>query len=324
MSAQTVSRVINNKAEVSPETRKRVLRIIEEMGYQTNALARGLATRETKTIGLVIPDIMNPYFTGITRGVEDAANQRGYNVILCNSDEKPEKEITYLRLLQSKQVDGIIVCSSRLEDERLSSSLSRSKRVVLVNREPVNTQMGSVMVDNQGGAAAAVSHLIDLGHARIGYLNGRPTSNSTNARLSGYKETLRRIGLAQDPELVVDDSPDINGGHRAAIRLLRLKKPPTAMLCFNDLMAVGALRACLSLGRAVPDQMSVVGLDGIQVSEVVTPPLTTIRVPQYDTGRQAMEALAKLLADESLTLPKVVVPTELVVRSSTGPCPNHA
>ena len=325
VSRQTVSRAINDLGEISPQTRARVLRIAEEMGYRPSGIARGLATQRTRTLGLVIPDVANPFFSDVARGAEHVAYTGEYNVFLCNTNEDPKRELAVLRSLEEKRVDGVVLCSSRLDDDELRRIVARHPAVVLVNRrlEPggERTGVGSVTIDDVAGGRIVTRHLLDSGHRAVGFLAGPPASHSGRWRAEGYRAALATAGLAVHPAWTVPCPASVDGGHQAARDLLISHPELTALFCYNDLVAVGALRACADLGRRVPGDVAIAGFDDIMLAALVTPPLTTCRVPRYELGVQAMRLLLNQIdgcPDEAGQHPcdAIVLRPELVVRAS--------
>jgi LacI family transcriptional regulator len=331
VSRQTVSRAINDLGEISPRTRARVLRIAEEMGYRPSSIARGLATRRTRTLGLVIPDVANPFFSDVARGAEHEGYAGGYNVFLCNTDEDPERELAVLRSLEEKRVDGVVLCSSRLDDDELRQVVARQSAVVLVNRrlEPARVEngVGTVMLDDVAGGRMATQHLVDSGHRAVGFLAGPPASRSGRSRAEGYRAACAAADLPYSPAWTVPCPADVDGGHQAARDLLTTHPELTALFCYNDLVAVGALRACAGLGRQVPDDLALVGFDDIMLAALVTPPLTTCHVPRYELGVQAMRLLLNQIGGcpdkanqgpevEQSPCAEIVLRPELVVRAS--------
>ena len=320
VSLMTVSRVVNDKGDVSPATRQRVQAVIERLGYRPSGIARGLVTRRTHTLGLVMLDVANPFFSDVARGAEHVAYAEGYNVFLCNTDEDPERELAVLQSLEEKRVDGVVLCSSRLNDRELRAAMARHPAIVLVNRclEPTNgeNKVGVVMLDDEAGGRMATQHLLDSGHRAVGFLAGPPASRSGRQRAKGYHAAMAAAGLPNNPVWVRHCSPVVEGGQEAARELLTSHPELTALFCYNDLVAVGALQACADLGRAVPDDLAVVGFDDIPLAALVTPPLTTCHVSRYELGDQAM----RLLLDQIRGCPEgckeVVLRPELVVRAS--------
>jgi len=316
VSLMTVSRAINAKGEINPQTRARVLRVAEEMGYRPSNIARGLATRRTHTLGLVIPDVANPFFSDVARGAEHVAYAAGYNVFLCNTDEDPQRESAVLQSLEEKRVDGIVLCSSRLDDGELRTVVDRHPAVVLVNRELENAGAGVVLVDDETGGRAVAQHLLQAGHKAVGLLAGPPASRSGHQRARGYRAALAAAGLPYRPDWVRDCSPVVESGQAVASALLAAHPELTALECYNDLVAVGALQACADLGRRVPDDVAVAGFDDIVLAALVTPPLTTCRVPRYELGAQAMRLLLEQIGGCPQGHRKIVLRPDLVVRAS--------
>lgn len=320
VSMMTVSRVINNKGDVSPATRQRVLGAIERLGYRPSGIARGLATRHTGTLGLVVPDVANPFFAEVARGVEQVAYAEGYNVFLCNTDEDPERELDVLGSLEEKRVDGVVLCSSRLESEDIQLVIGAHPAVTLVNRRAadVGQSVGAVLVDDVAGGRMTTKHLLSRGHCAIGFLSGPSGSRSGQGRLQGYRETLADAGTVASPAWVRDCPPVADAGREAALRLLTQAPELTALLCYNDLVAVGALRACAESGRRVPEDLAVVGFDDIPLAALVTPSLTTCRVPRHELGVRAVQLLLRQIQG-GLPDPEeleVVLQPKLVVRAS--------
>jgi LacI family transcriptional regulator len=315
VSTQTVSRVLNGKGEIRPETRQMVLDVIERMGYRPNALARSLVTNRTGTIGLIVPDIGNPFFAEVVRGVEDTARIHGFTVLLCNTDQMPERELSAFLAIEDKWVDGIILCASRLPDDQLTTLAKRRQGVVLVSHEPVDGVVGSVRADDECGTIEATRHLLARGRKRITFLAGKPGGPSHRARLRGFQGAVNGADLEpSDPRTKFCISTPA-GGYQAAREVLRERPDLEALLCFNDLVAIGALRACIEAGVRVPEDVHVVGFDDNVLASMVQPQLTTVRRPKHEIGSRAMELLIAHL--NGVEHPRdVVLPAELVVRAS--------
>ena len=320
VSLMTVSRVINNKGDVSSETRQRVLEIIANLGYRPSAIARSLATKETSTIGLVVPDVSNAFFAEITQGVEHLAYSRGYHVFLCNTEEDPQRELAVIQSLEEKRVDGLIICSSRLEEEKLIDILANLPAVVLINRrlyQTVEDTFDSVTLDDERGGWLAVHHLIQSGHRQIGFLAGPPASYSGAGRRKGFLAALQEAGIQLVDGWMKHCQPSVEGGYEATRYLLGTYPQLTALFCFNDLVAVGALQACDELKRRVPQDLAIVGHDDIPVAALVSPTLTTCRVPRYELGARAVNALLeRLRGDCPADCSQIVLQPELVIRES--------
>jgi LacI family transcriptional regulator len=318
VSPQTVSRAINDKGEIRPQTRERILRIADELGYCPNSIARSLATRRTQTAGLVVPDVSNPFFAEVARGIQDAACGADYQIFLCNSDENVEREMSAIRSLEAQRVDGLILCSSRLSDRRLAKLGERYQPLVLVNRRIAGLQAGCVVIDDARGMEEATRYLLALGHRHIGLLAGPQNSRSGQERVKGYRRAMRTYDLDLPPEWLIYCPPQVEGGQRAARSLLRQVCELTALLAYNDLVAVGALRACVELELDVPQACAIVGCDDIPLAALVSPPLTTIHVPKYELGQQAMSLLLRMIERKEWKPDPVVLAPHLVTRDSAG------
>ncbi|MCK4470542.1 MAG: LacI family DNA-binding transcriptional regulator, partial [Anaerolineae bacterium] len=306
---------------VKAETKARIQRLAHEMGYTPNAIARSLVTRHTRTVGIVVTTITDPFIAEVVQGIEDTAQQNDYSVILASSASEPERELAAVEMLRAKRVDSVIVTSSRVGALYLEHLERFGVPVVLVNNH--NEQSGrytfSVSVDNQHGGHLATTHLIQRGHRNIGYVSG-PADHSDDAeRLAGYRQALDESGITFDPALVVHGNGRLDGGERALRTLARLAELPTAVFCYNDMTAIGLISAARQAGLSVPEDLAVVGFDDIPLAAHVYPSLTTVAQPQRDMGRQAMNmALALMTADDSTTsFSDVVVKGKLVVRETT-------
>jgi len=318
VSTQTVSRVLNNKGEISPTTRRLVSEVIQRLGYRPNAVARSLVTRRTLSLGLVVPDIANPFFPEIARGAEDVALAAGYSVFLCNTIEQAEREVAVLRLLEEKRVDGVVVCSARLPDEQLVPMLKRQHAVVLVNRTVPNETAGTVRVDDASGSRQAVGHLLAGHRRRLAMLAGPENSHSGRERVHGFRNAVGDAGGLHDPSSIVSCPPYLEGGYQAATSLLSANRGIDGLVCYNDLVAIGALQACHDLGVRVPDDVAIVGCDDILLARLVTPSLTTMRVSKYEIGASAVRMLLGRIAGSGHRgeRAEVVIRPELVARAS--------
>jgi LacI family transcriptional regulator len=316
VSEQTISRVINNKGEISEATRGRVLEVIERLGYRPSSLARSLKTQRSHTIALVVPDVANPFFSEIARGAEDAAHAAGYSLLLGNTVEDPEREVSVLRTLEEKRVDGTVLCSSRLINGMLDEYCARQPAVVLVNRRRPGANVGSVCVDDAGGAMLAVRHLLNSGRHALSCLSGPPASFSGQERARGYIAALAEAGLSTDPGLIINCQPYLEGGREAASFLLKTRPDIDGILCYNDLVAAGVLQACAELGRRVPDDIAVIGCDDIPLAGMVTPPLTTLHISQQEAGSLAVQLLLQKINGCAEECGEVVLHPQLVVRAS--------
>lgn len=320
VSKATVSRVINNKAEgVGKETRARVQQLIDEYGYMPNLLARGIATSHTKTIGLVIPDIANPFFPALVKAIENYASRREYTVILCNTDSSAEKEQQCISTLIANRVDGVILATVLEEEKKMPYDFEKyGIPCVLIDRRTKGVDYSAgVFVDNEYAFYIAAELLIKHGNQRIAFIKGPSNLSTTRERLEGYCSALKQYKIPYDPALVVPGSFSYESGYEAVRSLYDRGVPFSAILAGNDVMAFGALRALRDIGRHVPEDVEVVGFDNIQFSEMVDPPLTTLEQPLYEMGRKAAETALALIEGRRLTEANIRMEAKLVVRRST-------
>jgi DNA-binding LacI/PurR family transcriptional regulator len=310
VSAATVSRALTGRELVRPETRERVQRVAGELGYQHNRAARALSAGRTGTIGLIVPDLANPYFPSVIKGMQGRAREADLAVIVADTDEDAQAELTLVRAM-SHQVDGIVLASPRMGDNDLRI-VSEQVPVVLLNARV--GRIGSVTVDNVDGVWQAAVHLVALGHRRIGYVAGPVTSWANRERLRG----LRAATAASMVELVEFDGvlPRFEGG--VASTEQALASGVTAVVAYNDLVALGLLSGLAARGIDVPGRLSVVGIDDIVAASMVHPALTTVALPGQLTGRAGVELLLQLISEPGSTARREL-PTKLVVRGSTGP-----
>lgn len=320
VSSKTVSRVINNDGYVSAEVRQQIEHAIKDLGYRPNRMARSLASSRSFIIGLTIPDVTNPFFPEIIRGAEQVGLEHGYNVLVHNTDLEPTRERNGLALLEEMCVDGVIVCSMRLPDDELSAVLRRFPASVLINRLLPGSSAGVVRVDYFNGMQRMVQHVLASGRRRIGYLDviRGAFSYSSHERFRGFEAAMRAVGLDVDPDFVRRCFATIENSRQAAYALLNEQPDLDAIICYNDIIAGGALEACAQLGVSVPDQVAITGFDDIMFSSVFKVALTTMRVPKFELGARAMQMLCEHIeghfADSEL-----VLDTDLIVRQSTPP-----
>jgi LacI family transcriptional regulator len=319
VSIKTVSRVVNKQGEVSDETRRRVLATIQELGYRPSKVARALVTQRTDTVGLILGDISNPFFSEVARGVLDTAQAAGYDVFLCNSDYDPEQEIRALHSLADHNVGGMIIFPCWENREKLRSFAGPARPLVVVNRvfDP-DPGISLVLNDIRGGARLAVDYLVGQGHRNIGMLAGRAAPLQVMERVQGFREGLLANGLPFEPGWIVAEecNGDVERGYRSARRLMADHPEVTAVFAYNDLVATGALQACRELGCLVPDDLAVVGFDNIQFAAMLQPPLTTVHIDKYELGRQAVTRLMEMLDDPGSDLQPIRLDVELVIRES--------
>jgi len=317
VSISTVSHSINETRFVSKEARIRVFSAMKELNYKPNKLASSLRRKDkrTQTLGLLIPDSMNPFFTEALRGVEDACFDANYNVFLCNSENRPEKEFEYLEVLVGKQIDGIILISTGTKGSLELLDLHKITAVV-VDRELGENRYDSVMVENEYGGQIATEYLIDLGHKRIGCITGPTFLIPVANRVRGYRNAMKNAGLPIDETLIVQGDFHLQSGYTGMNQLLDLPAPPEAVFACNDLMAIGAMHAIHERNLHVPDDISIIGFDDIMFASYTMPPLTTVAQPSYEMGLLAAEILIKRLSDATSQIRNEILSPTLVERES--------
>lgn len=321
VSTSTVSHVLNETRFVSETTRQRVLSAMRELDYEPNAAARMLSLKRSDALGLVVSDIRNPFFASVARGVEDVAQENGYTVVLCNTDEDVTRETACLRALQTRQVDGILLASAGVADAYVTRLVRAGFPIVLVDRNLPGVRLPAVLLDNEGAAHSAVTHLIARGHRRIGMVSGRGPISTTTERIAGYKRALVDAGLTVQDRLIISGESTSEGGVQATTALLDLRPRPTAIFSGNNLMSIGALRALQSRGLSVPQDIALAGFDDFPFpwSDAFRPRLTTVAQPTYELGRQAAEMLVRRLREPTRSRPeRIVLVGKLVVRESSG------
>lgn len=316
VSLMTVSRVVNDRPGVGKETRQRVRRAIETLGYRPNIVARGLKAASSRSIGLMVPDVTNPYFPEIVRGAEDVAIAHGYTLLLTNVIEDKRRETLALQTFEDHMVDGVIACSPRLEDKELYPLLRRQRAAVLVNRRTDAKVAGSVRIDHELGARMLVRHLHQIGRRRFGFLSGPEHSHAGRERQLGIAREAGELGIELPEAGLIACAPTVEGGAAAAAELLERQPGVDALVCFNDLVAAGALQTLAALGIGVPEDIAVVGYDDIVFARMFTPALTTIRAPTFELGQQAGIMLLDRMQGRGHGIDIVLQP-ELVVRGST-------
>ncbi len=338
VSTATVSRVLAGLGRASPETRDRVLAAASDLDYRPSGVARSLKRQSTETLGLIVTDIENPYFPELVRAVEDAARAEGYTILLCNASDDPERESGYLDLLVERRVDGLIIAASSLGGRHREWLATAPLPVVLVNTAAPDIDLPSIHSDNRAGSRQAARHLIQLGHRRFGYLMAPPRNVDAPDRLAGVGDALGEAGLDPDSIVVVAGVPLVGGGEAAMLELLDRAPETTAVLAYNDLMAIGAMRAIRRRGLAVPRDISLIGFDDVAFAAYVEPPLTTLRQSTTEMGYWAVNQLAKGLrrgpdaaaAGPAPTglgpaprAPVVTLAVRLEIRGSTAPPPRR-
>ena len=320
VSHSTVSRALRGSRLISDQTTERIRRIAKESGYRASAAARTLVTRRSGTIGVVVTNISDPFAAEVVQGIEDAANSHGISVFLANSNADAEREVSVVYSFEERRVDGIVVTSSRVGAEYAAVLSQTRVPIVLLNNQHPGGFLHSVMIDNRRSSREITSHLLDLGHRRIAYIGDRFGQQSDAERLAGFRAALKGAAAAAGesfcPTVHGDGKPE--EGERAMEQLLRLKPAPTAVFCYNDMTALGAMRAARARGLKVPRDLSIAGFDDVFFAQYLDPPLTTVRQPMREMGRRAMETLMLVLAGTPCPH-DIKVAGELIVRGSTTP-----
>lgn len=321
VSTATVSMILNNKdGNISTETREKVLKIVKENNYILNTMARSLVTRQTKTIGLVLPDIANPFFPELARGAEDKASEAGYSIIFCNTDDDLGKEEKYINMLAEKMVDGIVFTHSAKRAGGVSPIDRADIPVILIDRDFDSSNVkGKVLVDNLEGAYKAVRHLISRGYKKIAFITGALTSNTAKDRHAGYRKALEDSGIKYDKSYVRAGQYKSEWGLTAAKQLLDEGLDFDAVFCGNDLIAISVIKLLKSKGYSIPKDIGIVGFDDIYMASVVEPGLTTVKQPNYEMGYKAVELLVDVLekSGKAAEPRTIILDTELIIRSST-------
>ena len=324
VSVATVSRVLNGTAPVKESTRNKIEELIEKYQFQPNAMARSLLKKETGIIGVIVPDLTNPFFPAVFEGVEQEARQTGHTFLLCNTVGDYAKESEYLSLMREKRVDGLIFLGGRINlkqcDEQLAQELAQHATIiptVLVNGGLRNTDITRVVTDEAAGTALAVKHLIELGHRHIGFIGGESHMSTTSVKMRAFRKTMKEAGLEVREEWVLPDSFSIDSGKRQMLKLLEMSSRPTAVFCVNDYTAIGAIKAAVENGMTIPEDMSVVGFDDIPLSHHFIPEITTVTQQANELGRTAVKVLRSMMNKEKVKKLTSLEP-QLIIRQSTG------
>jgi LacI family transcriptional regulator len=318
----TASRALNPQTRplVNADTARKVLRAAASLGYQPNPIARSLKTARTSTVGLVIPDLTNPLFPPIVRGIENVLTPAGYSAWIVNTDNDPVREATQIESLRSRQVEGLIIATARREHPLLVRLHQMGVRMVLINRRVDGLELPSVTGDDDAGIGMAVTHLAGLGHTRIAHLAGPQQTSTGVARARAFRHAVRDLGLDDDPALVVECGYwSENEGAKALRRLLDAGTSCTAIVAGNDLIALGCYDVFAERGMRCPDDMSVVGFNEMPFLDKMNPPLTTVSIPHYELGSEAGRLLLDAIEDPDRLPRSVRLPASLVIRASTAP-----
>lgn len=325
VSVATVSRVLNGTAPVRASTRAKIEAIMHKHQFQPNALARSLSKRETGIIGVILPDITNPFFPEVFSGIVQEGQETGYTFFLCDTMGHYEKESEFLNIMQEKRVDGILFMGGRINLNDCDGALvqevvehANKIPLVLVNGNLKHTELTRVATDEYEGTTLAVRHLLELGHTKIGFIGGQSHMATTLVKLRAFRKCMREAGLPIRDEWVLPEDFSVDAGIRQMHRLLALPERPTAVCCVNDFTAIGAMKTALEQGLRVPDDISIVGFDDIVLAHHFVPELTTVSQQAHELGRTAVSVLRRLINKERVKKLTSLQP-KLVVRQSTAP-----
>jgi LacI family transcriptional regulator len=319
VSISTVSRVLNKSGYTSEKTKEKVFNAVKKLNYQGSLVAAAMKKKQTLTLGLIIPDIKNIFYSDLTRTIEDRANSHGFNIFLCNTDNNLQKEAEYIHLLIAKGVDGIIFSSPEVDDgniEELKEKYPELPVVILGGKFP-KLILNEIVVDNVDGAYKAMRHLLDLGHQDIAFIGGDLESYASIERHQGYKLALSERGIPINENYVIFDKFYIDSGYKNAMTLLQKKDRPTAIFAVSDSVAVGVFKAARELNIRIPEDLSVVGFDDSQYAQILSPMLTTIRTPIKEMGQRAIEIMVKTIKEKQIIKETVLFYPTLIEREST-------
>jgi DNA-binding LacI/PurR family transcriptional regulator len=321
VSTATVSRVLAGIGTPRPETADAVRRAVQELGYRPSGVARSLRMRRTHTFGLIVTDLQNPFFPELVQAADLAARAIGYSILLGSAAYDEHRATHYLDVMVDRRVDGLIIASSHVPDESRAWLGGSPVPLVILNAESAGAPVTVITSDNRGGTELATRHLIELGHRRIAFVRGVASFTADQPRIEGFRDACRAGGLAASDTPETRGDGQVDGGHRAVAELLRAHPALTAIACYNDVTAIGALRALREAGRSVPGEVSVVGCDDIAAAAWVAPALTTVAQQKAEMGRLAVQRLAAILDSPDDPPPPEVVrlPMSLRVRDSTAP-----
>lgn len=320
VSISTVSKVINKKGKISKETQHRVFQAIKELNFQPSVVASALTSKRALCIGMLVPDLSNPFFAEMVRSVEEVGHQLGYHLMICYTNNNQQEEENYISLLRKKRVDGIILATG-MRKGTLTDELNQSAiPVAVMARDIPELEVDTVLVDDYMGGYLAASHLIELGHKRMAVISEDLNVTSSRERKRGFLKAMKDHELLAEPEWFPVSDSSIGVGREAARELLRNPQRPTAIFAFNDLLAVGVIQAAKEMNIKIPDELSIVGFDNTIFATIIDPPLTTIAQPVQDMGRHVMEVLNENITVRQSLKRRILLMPNLIVRNTTAPC----
>ena len=319
VSTTTVSHVINETRFVGPETRKRVREAMEQLNYtQPNLLAKSLLTGRSNTIGLVISDIRNPFYPEVIQGIEEIAQKEGYNLFLSNTNYGKEVAIRSIKALAGRRIDGIIIAASQIDNKLIREIFDIGVNIVLVDWEEKNIGMDNLYFNYKPGIKEVVDYLVSLGHRDFLFISGPLGIDTSNIRLSCFKESVEKHQDKMISYKIIEGTLRIGNGKKIGKEILGLKKMPTAIVCSNDITAIGIMNELISNNIKIPEDVSITGLDNIRLSELVNPPLTTIELDRYKIGQTAIEFLLNRIEDKDIKVQSKVFNTKMIKRKSVA------
>lgn len=316
VSIATVSKVVNHTGKISEKTKKKVLVAMEKLNYKPDAAAASLRGKRTKLIGLLVPDISNPFYSEIARSIEDRSHELGLNVMMCNTDNEVKKEKAYLSLLTSQRVDGVVVASAFRSTHLLEEMINKGVPSVLIASEIPSLSMNTVTVDDYKGGYLATSYLLSLGHKKIGIISEDVRSNTP--RLAAYKDTIQEAKIPIRDEYIIKTEATIQKGYESAKQLLSLEDKPTAIFACNDLLAAGVIQAAKEINLNLPQDLSIIGFDNTVLSTTTSPMLTTVSQPIKEMGSKVVDLLLEEMEESKLYKERLLLSPELVIRQSTA------
>lgn len=317
VSIATVSRVLNGKGYVHSKTKLKVQNAVEELQFQPNSVAQGLASKKSGMIACVLPDITNPFFAELARAIEDAAKLEGYTVVICNSDDNKDEERNYIEILKNKYIDGIVIASQTIDKNDVAQLKNGGIPTIMLDRVPEDEDMIVIRAQNYNGAKLAVNHLLDIGCKKVAHIYGPQTIIPARERLKGFQDSVGNFEWYTE-QLLTSGDFEIEGGMSATRELLKKNPDIDGIFAGNDLMAIGAIKVLLSMGIRVPEEVAVVGFDDISISKIIEPELSTVSQPIYEMGREAVNLLVKSMKNE-IDIPRnTVFDVKLIKRGSTS------
>jgi len=318
VSPATVSRVLNNHANVNDKTKEKVMQVISELGYLPNAAAKNLRSQKTMTIGVIVPEINNSYYAEIIKGIENKAYAAKYKVIICDTENNKDKELDFINLLINRTVDSMILVTPLMSDEDISRIVAMNYSIGVVGRHVENSGVPCVLTDNVKFSREVIRHLVEQGHQKIVFLSGYADAIDSYERLEGYLKALREHHIPFLPELIENGNFNERGGYEAMKRLFDKKIDFTAVYAANDEMALGVYKACSELGIRIPGELAVVGVDNNRIGRDITPKLSTVNQPKIQMGSTIVEKIIEQLEHEAVAEDRVsILPSELIVRESS-------